>query len=300
MPTANAPRITGANATYRTVMVPMLPFAAIIVRCMTDPTAPAASLTPQRRRSGTHPAARGQETAIGRKKRARRINRTLAAVFPDARAELDYTTPLELLVATVLSAQTTDVRVNQVTPELFARFPTPEAYASASQTDIEEIIRPTGFYRAKAANLIGLGQKLVTDFGGEVPTALDDLVTLPGVGRKTAHVVRGNAFDMPGLTVDTHFQRLVHRLALTEETDPVAIEHVIAALVEKKEWTMFSHRIIFLGRRVCHARTPACGACPLRFDCPSFGAGPTGPAEAAARVTGPERAHILAFAGVGG
>ncbi|QPK83396.1 endonuclease III [Corynebacterium qintianiae] len=266
---------------------------------MTDPTASASSIsrTPQRRRRpGSHPAAKGRETEIGRKKRARRINRTLAAVFPDAHAELDFTNPLELLVATVLSAQTTDVRVNQVTPELFARYSTPAAYSSASQTDIEEIIRPTGFYRAKAANLIGLGQKLVADYGGAVPTALEDLVTLPGVGRKTAHVVRGNAFGKPGLTVDTHFQRLVHRLMLTEERDPVAIEHAIGALVEKKEWTMFSHRIIFHGRRICHARTPACGACPLAFDCPSFGAGPTDPVEAAARVTGPEREHILAFA----
>ncbi|MCT1499612.1 endonuclease III [Corynebacterium sanguinis] len=270
---------------------------------MTGPTGSsrtAASLTPQRhRRPGSHPAAKGAETAIGRTRRARRINRTLAAVFPDAHAELDFTNPLELLVATVLSAQTTDVRVNQVTPALFARFPTPSAYSSAKQEEVEEIIRPTGFYRAKAANLIGLGRTLVTDFGGEVPTALEDLVSLPGVGRKTAHVVRGNAFDMPGLTVDTHFQRLVHRLKLTEEKDPVAIEHAIAAIIEKKEWTMFSHRIIFHGRRVCHARTPACGACPLAFDCPSFGEGPTDPAQAAAKVTGPERDHILAFVGSG-
>ncbi|WP_083789479.1 endonuclease III [Corynebacterium lipophiloflavum] len=268
---------------------------------MTGPTGsslPAASLTPQRRRRpGSHPASKGAETAIGRTRRARRINRTLAAVFPDAHAELDYTNPLELLVATVLSAQTTDVRVNQVTPELFARFPTASAYASAQQDQVEEIIRPTGFYRAKAANLIGLGRALVTNFGGGVPTSLEDLVTLPGVGRKTAHVVRGNAFGMPGLTVDTHFQRLVHRLKLTEEKDPVAIEHVIGAIIEKKEWTMFSHRIIFHGRRVCHARTPACGACPLAFDCPSFGEGPTDPARAAAKVTGPEREHILGCAG---
>ena len=270
---------------------------------MTGPTGSsrtAASLTPQRhRRPGSHPAAKGAETAIGRTRRARRINRTLAAVFPDAHAELDFTNPLELLVATVLSAQTTDVRVNQVTPALFARFPTPSAYSSAKQEEVEEIIRPTGFYRAKAANLIGLGRALVTNFGGEVPTSLEDLVTLPGVGRKTAHVVRGNAFGMPGLTVDTHFQRLVHRLKLTEEKDPVAIEHVIGAIIEKKEWTMFSHRIIFHGRRVCHARTPACGACPLAFDCPSFGEGPTDPAQAAAKVTGPERDHILAFVGSG-
>ncbi|MEX3504071.1 endonuclease III [Corynebacterium sp. LK2510] len=253
-------------------------------------------LTPPRhRRPGAHPAAKGRETQLGRTRRARRINRTLAATFPDAHAELDFATPLELLVATVLSAQTTDVRVNQVTPALFRRYPTAQAYASAQQDEVEEIIRPTGFFRAKAANLIGLGQKLVADFGGEVPTALDDLVTLPGVGRKTAHVVRGNVFGKPGLTVDTHFQRLVHRLLLTEETDPVKIEHAIGAMVEKREWTMFSHRIIFQGRRICHARTPACGACPLAFDCPSFGLGPTGFDEAAALVTGEERDHILSF-----
>ncbi|SDS60757.1 endonuclease III [Corynebacterium timonense] len=257
-----------------------------------------AGLTPQRhRRPGSHPAAKGSETSLGRTRRARRVNRTLAAAFPDAHAELDFRNPLELLVATVLSAQTTDVRVNQVTPELFARFSTAEDYASANQTEVEEIIRPTGFYRAKAANLIGLGRALVSDFGGEVPTALDDLVTLPGVGRKTAHVVRGNAFDMPGLTVDTHFQRLVHRLGLTEEKDPVKIERAVGEMLEPKEWTMFSHRIIFQGRRVCHARRPACGACPIAFDCPSFGEGPTEPETAAEYVTGNEREHILEMVG---
>ncbi|AWB83221.1 endonuclease III [Corynebacterium liangguodongii] len=260
-----------------------------------------ASLTPQRhRRPGSHPAAVGSETNLGRTRRARRINRTLTVVFPDAHAELDFTNPLELLVATVLSAQTTDVRVNQVTPALFARYRSAADYAAASPADIEEIIRPTGFYRAKAANLIGLGRALCDRFGGEVPTALEDLVTLPGVGRKTAHVVRGNAFGKPGLTVDTHFQRLVRRLRLTTESDPVAIERAIGVLIEKREWTMFSHRIIFLGRRVCHARTPACGACPLAYDCPSFGVdGPTEPAPAAKRVTGPEREDILAFVQAG-
>lgn len=256
-----------------------------------------ASLTPQKhRRPGAHPAAKGTETALGRTRRARRINRTLAEVFPDAHAELDFTNPLELLVATVLSAQTTDVRVNQVTPRLFAAYPTAQAYATADQAEVEEIIRPTGFYRAKAANLIGLGQKLVTDYGGEVPVELEELVTLPGVGRKTAHVVRGNVFNLPGLTVDTHFQRLVHRLGLTEETDPVRIEHAIGELLPKSEWTMFSHRIIFHGRRVCHARTAACGACPLAYDCPSFGQhGPSEPEEAEKLVRGEEREHILHF-----
>ena len=255
------------------------------------------STTPNKhRRPGTHPAAKGRETEIGRTRRARRINRTLAETFPDAHAELDFTNPLELLVATVLSAQTTDARVNMVTPALFAAYPTADAYAEADQADVEEIIRSTGFFRSKAKNLIGLGQRLVADFGGEVPTKLEDLVTLPGVGRKTAHVVRGNAFGMPGLTVDTHFQRLVGRLMLTDATDPVKNEHAIAGLIERSEWTMFSHRIIFHGRRICHARKPACGVCPIAFDCPSFGAGPTDPEAAADLVTGPERDHILGMA----
>ena len=272
--------------------------------CMSRTSASSSSSalpTPQRRRRpGTHPAAKGRETPLGRTRRARRINRTLALVFPDARAELDFSNPLELLVATVLSAQTTDVRVNQVTPALFAAYPTATDYATANVAEVEELIRPTGFYRAKAANLVSLGQELVTDFGGEVPEALEDLVSLPGVGRKTAHVVRGNAFGKPGLTVDTHFQRLVGRLALSAQKDPVKIERDIAQLIPEKEWTMFSHRLIFHGRRICHARTPACGACPLAFDCPSFGAGPTDPEEAEARVTGPEREHILALIHEGG
>lgn len=259
----------------------------------------AASTSPlKHRRPGAHPAAKGKETPIGRKRRARRINRTLAAAYPDAHAELDFTNPLELLVATALSAQTTDVRVNMVTPALFAKYPTAADYAEANQAEVEEIIRSTGFYRSKAANLIAMGQKLVTDFGGEVPEKLEDLVTLPGVGRKTAHVVRGNAFGYPGLTVDTHFQRLVKRMMLTEETDPVKIEHAIAELIERREWTMFSHRIIFHGRRVCNARKPACGACPIAFDCPSFSVGSTDPEEAAELVTGPERDHILRMVGL--
>lgn len=253
------------------------------------------------RRPGTHPAAKGAETHLGLVRRARRINRTLARAFPDAHAELDFTNPLELLVATVLSAQTTDVRVNQVTPALFAAYPTAQDYAAANQADVEELIRPTGFYRAKAANLIGLGQALVADHGGEVPEDLESLVKLPGVGRKTAHVVRGNAFGYPGLTVDTHFQRMAARLALTKETDPVKIERAVGELIEKREWTMFSHRVIFLGRRVCHARKAACGACPIAFDCPSFGlVGPTEPEDAAALVTGEEREHILDMVGLAG
>lgn len=248
---------------------------------------------------GSHLAAKGRETPLGRKRRARRINRTLAVGHPDAHCELDFNNPLELTVATVLSAQCTDVRVNQVTPALFERYPDAAAYAGANQTELEEYIRPTGFYRAKARNLIGMGQKLVTDFGGEIPTALNDLVSLPGVGRKTAHVVRGNAFDIPGLTVDTHFGRLVNRLLLSTESDPVKIEFALAELVEKSEWTMFSHRLIFHGRRVCHSRKAACGACFLAADCPSFGvAGPVDPMEAGELIKADNRRELLELAGV--
>ncbi|CAB0925628.1 endonuclease III [Corynebacterium diphtheriae] len=241
-----------------------------------------------------------QPTALAVKRRARAINRELAKAYPDAHCELDFNNPLELTVATVLSAQCTDVRVNQVTPVLFAKYPTAEAYASANEAELQEMIRPTGFYKAKAAHLIGMGQKLVTDFSGEIPRDLEHLVSLPGVGRKTAHVVRGNAFDIPGLTVDTHFGRLVRRLGLTTQTNPVKVEHEIADLIEKKEWTMFSHRIIFHGRRVCHSRTAACGACFLAPRCPSYGeAGPTDPLRAETLVTGDNREHLLQMAGIG-
>lgn len=281
----------------------MVPIAIVV--CMSAPDAagsPAGSVTPVRfRRPGAHPASKGTETELGRTRRARRINRTLAATYPDAHAELDFTNPLELLIATVLSAQTTDVRVNSVTPELFRRYPDAASYAAANVDEIAEIIRPTGFFRAKAGHLKGIGEALVDKHGGDVPTAIEDLVKLSGVGRKTAHVVRGNAFGMPGLTVDTHFQRLVHRMMLIDAsiTDPVAIEHAIASVIEKREWTMFSHRIIFHGRRVCHARKPACGACPVAFDCPSFGTGPVEWDEAEKLVTGPEREHILDMMGRG-
>lgn len=248
---------------------------------------------------GSHLAVSGRETALGRKRRARRINRTLAVGHPDAHCELDFRDPLELAVATVLSAQCTDVRVNQVTPALFERYPDAAAYAGADQAELEEYIRPTGFYRAKARNLIGMGQKLLTDFGGEIPTGLADLVSLPGVGRKTAHVVRGNAFGIPGLTVDTHFGRLVNRLLLSTESDPVKVEFAIAELIEKSEWTMFSHRMIFHGRRVCHSRRAACGACFLAADCPSFGvAGPVDPVESADLIKADNRGELLELAGV--
>lgn len=225
------------------------------------------------------------------------MNRRLAEAFPHVYCELDFTTPLELAVATILSAQCTDVRVNQVTPALFARYPDARAYAEADRAELEEYIRSTGFYRNKANSLIGLGQALLERFDGEVPRRLEDLVTLPGFGRKTANVVLGNAFGVPGITVDTHFQRLVHRWEWTGETDPVKIEHAVGALVERKEWTLLSHRVIFHGRRVCHARKPACGICVLAKDCPSYGIGPTDPVTAAALVKGPETEHLLELAG---
>ncbi len=208
----------------------------------------------------------------------------LAATYPDARAELDFTTPLELLVATVLSAQTTDVRVNATTPVLFARYPDAAALAGADPAQMEEILRPLGFYRAKTRAVIGLGQALVERFDGEVPARLQDLVTLPGVGRKTANVVLGNAFGIPGITVDTHFGRLARRLGFTEEEDPVKVEHAVGAIFPKKDWTMLSHHLVWHGRRVCHARRPACGACPVARWCPSNGTGETDPVAAAKLV----------------
>jgi endonuclease-3 len=208
---------------------------------------------------------------------------------------LDFTTPLELVVAVVLSAQCTDQRVNEVTPAVFARYRTAADYAGADRVELEELIRPTGFYRNKATSLIGLGAKVVEDFGGEVPGKVEDLVKLPGVGRKTANVVLGDAFGVPGITVDTHFGRLVRRWGWTELDDPVKVEHAVGELIPRKEWTMLSHRVIFHGRRICHARKPACGACPLARDCPSFGAGPTDFEEAAKLVKGQEREHLLAM-----
>ncbi|WP_344969692.1 endonuclease III [Salinactinospora qingdaonensis] len=208
-------------------------------------------------------------------RRARRMNRELIQLYPDAHCELDFTTPLELLVATILSAQCTDKRVNAVTPTLFARYREAADYAAADRDELCEIIRSTGFYRSKADNIIGLGHELCERFGGEVPRRLDDLVTLPGVGRKTANVVLGNAFDVPGLTVDTHFGRLVRRFGWTAETDPVKVEREIADLFPPKDWTLLSHRLIWHGRRICHSRKPACGACALAHWCPAFGEGPT-------------------------
>lgn len=213
-------------------------------------------------------------------RRARRIDRELAEVYPYAHPELDFENSFQLLVATVLSAQTTDLRVNQTTPALFAKYPTPEDLAVANPEEVEEILRPTGFFRAKTRSVIGLSKALSEEFGGEVPGRLEDLVKLPGVGRKTAFVVLGNAFGRPGITVDTHFQRLVHRWQWTAEKDPDKIEAAVGSLFPKSDWTMLSHHVIFHGRRICHARKPACGACPLAPLCPAYGEGETDPEKA--------------------
>ncbi|WP_298888833.1 endonuclease III [uncultured Serinicoccus sp.] len=216
------------------------------------------------------------------------MSRLLHEHYPDAGCELDFADAYQLLVATVLSAQTTDVRVNGVTPTLFARYPDAPALAAADRAEVETIIQPTGFFRAKTESLLKLGAALVERFGGQVPGRLADLVTLPGVGRKTANVVLGNAFDVPGITVDTHLGRLARRFGWTEETDPVAVEHAVGALFPRRDWTQLSHVLIFHGRRICHARRPACGACPVARLCPSYGEGETDPATAARLVrTGP-------------
>ena len=211
---------------------------------------------------------------MGLVRRARRINRELAALYPDAHCELDFTSPLELAVATILSAQCTDKRVNEVTPALFRRYRTAADYAGADRMELEELVRTTGFFRNKTTSLIGLGAALVERYDGQVPSRLADLVTLPGIGRKTANVVLGNAFGVPGITVDTHFGRLARRFGWTAEEDPVKVESVVGELIPKPEWTMLSHRLIFHGRRVCHARKPACGACGIAPLCPSYGLGP--------------------------
>ena len=220
------------------------------------------------------------------------MNRILAQTYPDAHCELDFTTPLELLVATILSAQCTDARVNQVTPAVFATFRTAEDYAGADREKLESMIQSTGFFRAKTNSLIGLGRALVERFDGEVPARLDRLVTLPGVGRKTANVVLGNAFDLPGITVDTHFGRLARRFGWTTETDADKVEAEVGGLFPKSEWTMLSHRLIWHGRRVCHSRRPACGACSLASLCPSYGEGEIDQVKAAKLVKSPAEVAV--------
>ena len=185
--------------------------------------------------------------------------------------ELDHTTPFELLIATILSAQCTDARVNLVTPALFAKYPTPQDLADADRDELEEMIRTTGFFHNKANSLLGMAAKLVSEHASSVPGTMEDLVALPGVGRKTANVVRSVALDLPGLPVDTHVGRVVRRLGLTVEEDPVKVEHALGNLLAPKDWGGFSLRIILHGRRVCAARKPICAACSLAELCPSAG-----------------------------
>jgi endonuclease III len=225
------------------------------------------------------------QTALVR--RARMINRALAQTYPDADIELDFETPLQLLVATILSAQSTDKRVNLVTPVVFARYPDAAALAAADRAELEELIKPTGFFRAKSDSLIKLGSALVERFDGDVPPRLADLVTLPGVGRKTANVVLGNAFGIPGITVDTHVGRLARRFGWTTQHDPEKVEVDIASLFPKRDWTQLCQNMIWHGRRCCHARNPACGACPVARWCPSYGEGETDPVKAAKLIREP-------------
>jgi endonuclease-3 len=203
--------------------------------------------------------------------RARRIVRLLTTAYPDAHCALRHEGPLQLLVATILSAQCTDARVNLVTPALFARYPDAAAFAGAERRELEGLIRSTGFFRNKARNIIACCKQLVEKHGGEVPATMEELVPLPGIGRKTANVILGNAFGVPGIPVDTHVTRLSRRMGLTEQTHPVKIERDLARLIPEKEWTMFGHRMIFHGRQVCHARRPKCEGCTLAALCPRVG-----------------------------
>jgi len=203
--------------------------------------------------------------------RADEVLRRLKVLYPEAICELTHDDAFQLLSATILSAQCTDARVNMVTPALFAEFGTPELLANANVTRVEELVRSTGFYQTKAKNLIGMANAVVNRFGGEVPTEIEDLVTLPGVGRKTANVLRSVVFDLPGLAVDTHVGRLSRRLGLTAEEDPVKVEYALNAMLPPNEWGGFSLRLILHGRRVCDAKKPNCIACELADICPSSG-----------------------------
>ena len=274
--------------------VPLSPdeLAQLETRSVPEPKARASA------RKHARAAARGEtESPLALTRRARKINRILGETYPYAVAELDFDNPFELLVATVLSAQTTDVRVNATTPELFARYPDAAALASARIEDVEDIVRHLGFYRSKAKAIVNLAAQLMADHRGQVPGRLEELVKLPGVGRKTAFVVLGNAFGKPGLTVDTHFGRLARRFGFTTEEDPVKVERDVAELFEPKDWTQLSHRLVYHGRRICHAQKPACGACPVADLCPAYGAGETDPVAAEKLLKyemapGRERLHL--------
>jgi len=241
-------------------------------------------------------------TTTASRERAHAIVDTLGALYPDAHCELDFGNALDLLVATILSAQSTDRRVNAVTPALFARYPDAAAYAAADRVELEELIRPTGFFHNKADALIRLGAALVADFDAHVPGTMDELTTLPSVGRKTANVVLNEVFGVPGLTTDTHVIRLAKRFGWTATDKPAQVENDVAALFEPAEYNLVNHRVIWHGRRRCHARKPACGACPLGAPatgslgtstseplCPSFGEGPTDPVAASALIREPRR-----------
>lgn len=211
----------------------------------------------------------------------------LRRAYPDARCELDHRSAFELVVATILSAQSTDVGVNKVTPTLFARWPDPAALASAELAEVEEVVRPTGFFRTKAANIVAAARTIVDDFDGEVPVEIEDLVKLPGVGRKTANVVRGHVFGLPAITTDTHVMRVGKRLGWTKSAKPEVVEVDLGALLDPADWTLLSDTLIFHGRRCCHAKKAACGACPVAELCPSFGVGETDPDAAAKLVKQP-------------
>lgn len=204
--------------------------------------------------------------------------------YPDACCELDFKNPYELLVATILSAQCTDKRVNAVTKKLFPRYPNPQALASAERSELETIISSTGFFRSKSNSLLGMSARVCEVYAGEIPADLNELVTLPGVGRKTANVVLGNAFNTPGITVDTHFGRLARRFGWTKQEDPEKVELDIMRLFPPEEWTQLSHVLIWHGRRICHSQRPACGVCPVAELCRGFGTGETDPAKAAKLV----------------
>ena len=214
-------------------------------------------------------------------KEARAIYKVLTKTYPNIRCELDFKNPLELIVAVILSAQCTDKRINQITPALFKKYKSAKDYAGAPLPEIEEFIYSAGFYHAKARHLKGLGTMLLEDFDGEVPATIEELITLPGVGRKTANVVLGHAFNIPGITVDTHFGRLSRRFGWTDSNDPVRVEFEVGDLIPQKEWTNLSQRMIWHGRRICHSRKPACGACPVAKLCPSVGIGEMDPKKAA-------------------
>ncbi len=209
-----------------------------------------------------------RESLTARRTRAARIVKRLGRAYPDARCALDYRNPWQLLVATILSAQCTDKKVNEVTPALFARFPEPEDLANAPPAQVERLIRPTGFYRQKTKSIQAAARDVVERFGGKVPRTLEELTQLHGVARKTANVVLGVAFGVPGITVDTHMKRVTRRLGLTSQEDPTKIERDLMELIPERAWIDFSHRVIHHGRGCCDARRPECERCPLRPDCP--------------------------------